>query len=306
MNMGHLKMLLFFFIFNTFLLLQNVNYRNNHYNISHIPYNTQRTTTKSRVLAEIERSNNPHYHNDPELKEIIDKLNEEAIKKYQQTYDPYEQLQDVVEKKGTKIRSTYGAEPMSTLEKELLEIYEEMFGDQNSIMLKSGINCNQNDKSCEFTNKENSSTNSFLSNTVHNKYLDNLRTGCIGSVNTCALSSIITGSYGVTAGVTAAKAAIASYYVSTSSAKLTEFLVGIKVFFDSLVTSALGSIGSTGPVANTALSGITSASTGAFFPYGMAIVSLIAVTIIVILLYILLRKRRKNTWKHDCKKHLCT
>ncbi|SOV20049.1 stevor PIR protein, putative [Plasmodium sp. gorilla clade G2] len=99
MKIFHLKMLLFSFIFNTFLLSQNVNYRNNHYKFIPIPNNIQRTATKSRVLAEMERPNNPHYHNDPELKEIIDKLNEEAIKKYQQTYDPYEQLQELVEKK---------------------------------------------------------------------------------------------------------------------------------------------------------------------------------------------------------------
>ncbi|SOV20376.1 stevor PIR protein, putative [Plasmodium sp. gorilla clade G2] len=299
-------MILFTFLFNTFLLSYNVYFQNNHYNISHIPYNTQRTTTKSRVLAEIERSKNPHYHNDPELKEIIDKLNEEAIKKYQQTHDPYEQLQDVVEKNGTKTMSGHIAEPMSTIEKELLEIYEEMFGEKYRTILNPGINCNENDKSCEFTNKENSSTNSFSSNKVHDNYLDNLKTCCVGAVNTCALSSIITGSCGVYFGAAAAKTVITTYYATPLATKLTEVLVGIKIFFEALISSATSSMGS---VTTAGLSGITNASSttwASFFPYGMAVVALFAVTIIVILLYIWLRKRRKNSWKHDCKKHLCT
>ncbi|SOV20427.1 stevor PIR protein, putative [Plasmodium sp. gorilla clade G2] len=252
-----LKMILFTFLFNTFLLLQNVYFQNNHYNISHIPYNTQRITTKSRVLAEVERSNNPHYHNDPELKEIIDKLNEEAIKKYQQTHDPYEQLQDVVEKNGTKTMSGHFAEPMSTLEKELLEIYEEMFGEKNRTILNPGINSNENDKSCEFTNKENSSTNSFSSKKLHDNYLDNLKTGCIGGAAVFGLSSIITGYSGVLAGSASAKTIITGYYSATLADQVIKAVAGIKVFFEALISNATISMG---PITNTALSGITSAA----------------------------------------------
>ncbi|ETW38549.1 hypothetical protein PFBG_00528 [Plasmodium falciparum 7G8] len=74
-------MLLFAFLFNAFLLSQRVKCINKIGNISLIKNNTQSISTKSRYLAEIERPNNPHYYNDPELKEIIDKLNKEAIKK---------------------------------------------------------------------------------------------------------------------------------------------------------------------------------------------------------------------------------
>ncbi|ETW28229.1 hypothetical protein PFFCH_04386 [Plasmodium falciparum FCH/4] len=122
------------------------NYINNHYNIILIQNNTQRTTIKSRLLAQTQ-NHNPHYHNDPELKEMIDKLNEEAIKKYQQTHEPYEQLKELVEKSETKLTGGNDAEPMSTLEKELLEIYEEMFGNKNDIMLKSCMYQNDDEKS---------------------------------------------------------------------------------------------------------------------------------------------------------------
>ncbi|KYN92971.1 stevor, partial [Plasmodium reichenowi] len=61
------------------------NCQNKHYNVSLIQNNTKRTKIKSRLLAQTQ-NHNPHYHNDPELKEIIDKLNDKAIKKYQQIH----------------------------------------------------------------------------------------------------------------------------------------------------------------------------------------------------------------------------
>ncbi|ETW58868.1 hypothetical protein PFMC_05246, partial [Plasmodium falciparum CAMP/Malaysia] len=101
MNMYYLNMLLFTFLINTLVLPHYEYYLNNHYNLNLIQNNTKITTIKSRILAKTQ-IHNPHYHNDPELKEIIDKMNEEAIKKYQKTHNPYKQLKDVVEKNGTK------------------------------------------------------------------------------------------------------------------------------------------------------------------------------------------------------------
>ncbi|ETW27239.1 hypothetical protein PFFCH_05344 [Plasmodium falciparum FCH/4] len=151
MNTYYVKMLIFIFLIKNFV--------NNHYNISLIQNNTHRTPLKSRLLAQT-KNHNPHYHNDPELKEIIDKMNGEAIKKYQQTHDPYEQLKELVEKNGTKLTSGHGAEPMSTLKNDLLETYEETFGHKNDITLKSGMNLNDDDKSdksssCECTDINN-------------------------------------------------------------------------------------------------------------------------------------------------------
>ncbi|CDO61660.1 stevor, partial [Plasmodium reichenowi] len=95
MKVYYLKMLLFTFLINTLVLAHYENFVNNYYNVSLIQNNVKSTRIKSRLLAQTQR-HNPHYHNDPELKEIIDKMNEEAIKKYQQTHDPYKQLKEVV------------------------------------------------------------------------------------------------------------------------------------------------------------------------------------------------------------------
>ncbi|ETW33061.1 hypothetical protein PFTANZ_06216 [Plasmodium falciparum Tanzania (2000708)] len=131
------------------------NYLNNYYNISVIQNNTKKTTIKSRLLAQTQ-NHNPHYHNDPELKEIIDKLNQEAIKKYQKTHEPYEQLQELAEKNRKKTIGGNDAQPLSTIEKELLETYKEMFGNESD-MLNSGMSPNIDVKSstCECTDINN-------------------------------------------------------------------------------------------------------------------------------------------------------
>lgn len=51
-------------------------------------------------------------------------------------------------------------------------------------------------------------------------------------------------------------------------------------------------------------SAAATASSTAFFYYGIAIVILIAVTFIIIYLFLWLRERRKNSLKHEYKKHL--
>ncbi|SOS81739.1 PIR protein, pseudogene, putative [Plasmodium sp.] len=305
-------MLLFVFSFILFLLSENVKCQNNNYNIRLTQNKTQRKTTKSRFLAEIESHNNPHYHNDPELKKIIDELNEEAIKKYKNSHDSYEQLHELLQKKGKPTTGARGEEHISKIEKELLKTYEEMLGDESYINLKYGMYTNndvksngKNDKPCAIENKKKSSNKLTSSNKVHDNYLDNLKSCCVGAVNTCALSSILTGYFGVLAG---AEAAVTSFPALSSS--ITSASIGIKFFFISVLEhaiktathSTLGSIIETFGV----VEGAASAGTLAFFSYGMAIVALIAVTVIVILLYVWLRKRRKNSWKYECKKHLCT
>ncbi|SOV10297.1 stevor PIR protein, putative [Plasmodium sp. gorilla clade G2] len=169
-----------------------------------------------------------------------------------------------------------------------------------------------NSKCCESTNKKKSSNKLPLSNKVHDNYLDNLKTGCVGGVGICGISSILAGNSGVAAGATASVAAAvetASTTIPTLATKLTSDIIGAKFFFISSLETAIKSVAPTlSSVANQSgiVSSAASAGTAAFFTYGMAIVALIAVTIIVILLYIWLRKRRKNSWKHEYKKHLCT
>ncbi|SOV83883.1 stevor PIR protein, putative [Plasmodium reichenowi] len=271
MNTYYLKILLFNFLINILVLPHNENCEISHYNIILITKNAQETIIKSRLLAQTQ-NHNPHYHNDPELKEMIDKLNEEAIKKYQQTHDPYKQLKEVVEKNGTKPVGVHVAEPMSTIEKDLFKTYEEMFGNKNHFMLKSSIYINQDDKYCECANKNKSYNLLTSSNKVHDIYLDNLKDGCVGGAGICTFSSAATGFSGVVAGAasieTVSKTPVV-FWLPTQSLKI------------SFLTSN-------------------------FLPYGIAIAVLIAVTIIVILLYVYLRNRRKHSWKHECKKHLCT
>ncbi|EWC87273.1 hypothetical protein PFNF54_04050 [Plasmodium falciparum NF54] len=302
-------MLLFPFLFNTFLLSQNVNCQNNLRNKSLINNYTQRKILKSRCLAEIERPFNLHYQNDPELKKIIDRLNEEAMKKYQQSNDTYKQLHELLEKKETKSRSRNSEQEMSKIEKELLKIYEKMSGDENHIMQKSDMYTNENhksndknDKSCECINK-NSTDKLSSTNKVHDNYLDNLKTGCIGSVGACALSSAATEFAGNVAAGTAVNSFIQSTIFDTVLTKLTQALVGVNLLSETAIGKATLSIGTFSSYDSVIAARFANS---AFFSYGISALFLILISVIFVLLYIWLRKRRKRSWTHEYKKHLCT
>nr|AAK11654.1 stevor isoform gam beta [Plasmodium falciparum] len=116
-------------------------------------------------------------------------MNEEAIKKYQQTHDPYEQLKDVVEKNGRKYTSGNGAEPMSTIEKDLLETYEEMFGDESNT-LKSGMSPNVDEKSsaCECADINNIKLGKTKG---RDKYLKHLKGRCTRGIYISSLTTVI-------------------------------------------------------------------------------------------------------------------
>ncbi|KNG74922.1 stevor [Plasmodium falciparum IGH-CR14] len=297
MNMYYLNMLLFTFLINTLVLPHYENYLNNHYNVGLIQNNTKRATINSRLLAQT-KNHNPHYHNDPELKEIIDKMNEEAIKKYQQTHDPYKQLKDVVEKNGTKYTGGKDAEPMSTLEKELLETYEEMFGNESD-MLKSGMSPNVDEKSstCECTDINGVK---LAKTKGRDKYLKHLKGRCTRGIYFCSVGSALLTLFGLHA---AKAVAVAKIF---TSAKTCVSSVSIFSLFDkSLMTSALESItGCTTGVADMAGSAVGYA-TAVFDPCGITALVLLILAVVLIILYIWLYRRRKNSWKHECKKHLC-
>ncbi|ETW30796.1 hypothetical protein PFFCH_01777 [Plasmodium falciparum FCH/4] len=282
---------------------QNENYLNNHYNISFIQNNKNRTTIKSRLLAQTQ-NHNPHYHKDPELKEIIDKLNKEAIKKYQQTHDPYEQLQELVEKNQTKVTGRHGAEPMSTTEKELLETYEEMFGDENYIMLKSAMYQNDDGKS---STRECTDINTKLARTKgRDKYLKHLKQRCTRCICVCSVGSTFLTLIGL---ALAKKAAFKVLNVTISGVNYKTYASYISIFnmFHTNTLSAAMPAGAT-----TVAKGLTDlvptaagAATSAFPPYGIAALVLLILAVLLIILYIWLYRRRKNSWKHECKKHLC-
>ncbi|EWC78508.1 hypothetical protein C923_00828 [Plasmodium falciparum UGT5.1] len=298
MNIYHLKMLLFAFLFSQF-----VNCRNNMGNINLINKYTQRTSTASRMLAEIHKPNNPHYHNDPELKKTIDKLNEEAIKKYQQSHDPYQQLQELVEKNVTKTTGKNNEQEMSKIEKELLETYEEMFGNENHIMLKSGMYTNDNDKSNEksSTCECNDINNTDLTKTKgKDKYLKHLNQRCTRGIYFCSVGSALLTMLGLAFG----KAAAVKYIFDGAETCVSSVSI-FSLFDKSLMTSALESItGCTTGVADMAGSAV-GYSTAIFHPCGIAALVLLIITVALIILYIWLYRRRKNSLKHECKKHLC-
>ncbi|CDO62000.1 stevor [Plasmodium reichenowi] len=302
MNTYYVKILLFTFLINTLILPYYEYCENSHYNVSLIEKNTQRTIIKSRLLAQTQ-NHNPHYHNDPELKEIIDKLNVEAIKKYQQTHEPYEQLRELVEKNERKLTGGNDAEPMSTIEKELLETYEETFGDKNNIMLKSGMYPNDDDVSdksstCECTD----TANKKLAKTKgKDKYLVNLKERCKGGIGFCTFGSVLL----TYIGLAFAKAAAATYFTHGYEACVSHMTI-FNMFFTDTLGAAIKA--GTGICANGAPDVIGSASTmamGTFNPYGIAALVLLILAVALIILYIWLYRRRKNSYKHECKKHLC-
>ncbi|ETW57995.1 hypothetical protein PFUGPA_00004 [Plasmodium falciparum Palo Alto/Uganda] len=288
MNMYYLNMLLFTFLINTLLLPHYEKCRNNHYNISLIQNKTKRATIKSRLLAQTQ-IHNPHYHNDPELKEIIDKMNEEAIKKYQETHDPYKQLKEVVEKNGTKYTGGNDAEPMSTLEKELLETYEEIFGNESD-MLKSGMSPNVDEKSstCECTDINNIKLGKTKG---RDKYLKHLKGRCTRGIYSCSLLSAFLTLIGVGLAKKAAVDALASY---ATSHKICVDSINI---FNMIVGNASCSSDLVGTAATPAMATL--------HPWGIAALVLLILAVVLIILYIWLYRRRKNSWKHECKKHLC-
>ncbi|KNG74212.1 stevor [Plasmodium falciparum IGH-CR14] len=301
--MYYLKMLLFTFLINTLVLQHYENYLNNHYNVSLIQNKTKRATIKSRLLAQT-KNHNPHYHNDPELKEIIDKMNEEAIKKYQQTHDPYKQLKDVVEKNGTKYTGGKDAEPMSTLEKELLETYEKVFGEENNIMLKSGMYPNGDSISDKSSSCECTDINGVkLAKTKgRDKYLKHLKGRCTRGIYFCSVGSALL----TTIGVYATKAAVFAKFAEVPKNCIYSISIFNMLAHDTM-TSAINSLNTAnGLTCSLDIAG-TAAPTamGIFYPCGIAALVLLILAVVLIILYIWLYRRRKNSWKHECKKHLC-
>ncbi|KOB88497.1 hypothetical protein PFDG_02506 [Plasmodium falciparum Dd2] len=299
--MYYLKMLFFTLLINTLVLPHYENCQNNHYNISLIQNNTKKTTINSRLLVQTQK-HNPHYHNDPELKNIIDNLNEEAIKKYQKTHDPYEQLKEVVEKNGTKHTGGNGAEPLSTLEKELLETYKEMFGNESD-MLNSGMSPNVDEKSstCECTDINGVK---LAKTKGRDKYLKHLKHRCNRGICFCSAGSVFLTLIGLVAARVAAVGIIAKYGETIRNCVSS---VAIFNLFDN--SAMLSALKATSTCSSAAVSDVVTpaagAAIGAFPPYGIAALVLLILAVLIIILYIWLYRRRKNSWKHECKKHLC-
>ncbi|CDO62054.1 stevor [Plasmodium reichenowi] len=298
MKIYYVKMLIFTFLISTLVLPHSENCQNKHYNVSLIQNNTKRTKIKSRLLAQTQ-NHNPHYHNDPELKEMIDKLNEEAIKKYQQTHDPYKQLKEVVEKNGTKLTGGNNTEPMPTAENDLLETYEEIFGEENH-MLKSGIYTDNDggsdgSLSCECTDIN---ITKLGKTKGRDRYLKHLKGRCTRGIYFCSLGSVILTYIGTVAAKTAAAATFGGAYKNCINS-----ISILHMLTHESMSSALKSLGIA--ACSSDLAGAYSTASAIFVPCGITALILLILAVLLIILYIWLYRRRKNSWKHECKKHLC-
>ncbi|CDO62037.1 stevor, partial [Plasmodium reichenowi] len=204
----------------------------------------------------------------------------------------------------------YGAEPMSTLEKELLETYEEVFGEENHIMLKSGRYPNDDDESDDSSSCECTDINGVeLAKTKgRDKYLKHLKHRCIGGICSCSVGSVFI----TLIGLLVAKAAAISAFkkVTATIASCSECASSITIsnmFNNASMLAALEKCGVSVTAAGVS-DGVGSAVgvvMGALYPWGIAALVLLILAVVLIILYIWLYKRRKNSWKHECKKHLC-
>ncbi|SOV83873.1 stevor PIR protein, putative [Plasmodium reichenowi] len=304
MNIYYVKMLLFIILMHILVFPHNENYISIHYNRSLILNNTQRTTIKSRLLAQTQK-HNPHYHNDPELKEIIDKMNEESIKKYQQTHEPYEQLKELVEKNGTKLTGGNGSEPMSKTEKDLFETYEEVFGEENHIMLKSGMYQNDDEKSDKSSLCECNRTNNMkVARTKgKDKYLKHLKHRCTRGICFCSVGSVFITLIGLLVAKGAAVTAVSTF---SGSAKACMSSVPLYHIFDPVsLTAALQATAACATGATDMAGTAVGAATPIFTGCGFAALVLLILAVVLIILYIWLYRRRKRSLQHECKKHLC-
>lgn len=237
-------------------------------------------------------------------------MNQGELNTYQQSNDTCNQLHELLEKNETKTKSRNSEQVLSKIEKKFLKTYEKFLTDKNRIMIISDIYTNEyyksndkNNKSCECANNKKSSNKLSLSNKVNDNYLDNLKTRCVGSVGACALSSAATEFAGNVAAASAVKSFIQNKIFDAVFTKLTEALAGVSLLSETTIGKATFSI-STFSAQESFFA--ASFANSAFFSYGITTLFLILIAVIFVLLYIWMRKRRKRSWKHEYKKHLCT
>ncbi|ETW36560.1 hypothetical protein PFTANZ_02725 [Plasmodium falciparum Tanzania (2000708)] len=187
---------------------------------------------------------------------------------------------------------------MSTLEKELLETYVETFGDE-SHMLKSGMYSNDKDGSDKSSTCECTDINStdLTKRKDKDMYLKNLKHRCIGGICSCSVGSFLLTMFGLAA----AKAAAVNY-VSSYGASYKTCASSITIY--NMLSSESMLAGGSACVSD--LTGTAASyATAIFDPCGITALVLLILAVVLIILYIWLYRRRKRSWKHECKKHLC-
>lgn len=182
----------------------------------------------------------------------------------------------------------------------------------------------------QYSNKKEMCNQLYMRNKVDDKYPYNLKKVYVGGAGVFVLSStgVIKCGIGAASSVAsnlAAKASAAELSAKSIMAatnetiitELTKAFAAVNKFSKPAIQTAITSVKLTA-VTNTISAEIAAGATdaavraasttawGSLAPYGMVIIALIAVTIIVIILYIWLCKRSKNSWKYEYRKHLCT
>ncbi|SOS76184.1 stevor [Plasmodium sp. gorilla clade G1] len=291
-------------------------------------------STRFRSLAELSyesRTNHKHEYN---LLDEDKTFNETKYKKNKYQKDEAKSKQKILheiekENNGTACskkykKETYGKEKeaksnRSSRSLKYLEMQRKLY---NNFYVKPELDFEEfSNKSCECSYKNKSYNILNSSNNEHNNYLDNLKKGCVGGVGVCTLCSAGVGNVplGVvfTAGTAAAKNVLTSALTPEAVSKLTGALVGVNLFSKPSIESSLTYGGLTllngkmativaSQAAAAATNAATRAASTAFGAYIVPFIVPIIIAVVIIILYICLFQRRKNSLKHEWKKHLCT
>ncbi|EUT66615.1 hypothetical protein PFAG_06129 [Plasmodium falciparum Santa Lucia] len=319
---NNFKLIIFSIILGTLTLIYNNGYDGLYKNINY--KNVVLVPTNFRSLAELlHELRTNHIHENNELREYQKTNKSNYLKSKYPNYDakPKRNITKVIEKENVgkqklkkyrkgiydnekETKSNISSRSIKHLEMERKlyisfyvkpEIYFEKFSDKS------------NDKSCECAYKKKLYDKLSSLNKAHDNYLDNLKSGCAGGVGVCVLSSTFTKIAGATA---AAKSLFTGITSSEGVSKFIEAFICANLFSKPATQAAISSVTET--VKNITLPSSFTAETaagtvsGVFLPYGIAIYVIISIIVLLIILYIWLRKRRKNSWKHEYKKHLCT
>ncbi|ETW27856.1 hypothetical protein PFFCH_04731 [Plasmodium falciparum FCH/4] len=191
---------------------------------------------------------------------------------------------------------------MSTIEKDLLETYKEVFGDESD-MLESGMYPNVDEKSsiCECADINNIKLGKTKG---RDKYLKHLKGRCTRGIYISSLTTVILTTIALYAARAAAIATFATFGETYSACA--SYVTIFNMLKKASIISTLKGVGACTTIAGPDIATpATTAALGAIYPCGIAALVLLILTVLLIILYIWLYRRRKRSWKHECKKHLC-
>ncbi|CDO62670.1 stevor, partial [Plasmodium reichenowi] len=138
------------------------------------------------------------------------------------------------------------------------------------------------------------------------KYLKHLKHRCIGGICVCSVGSAILTMIGLAAAKAAAASVLNIIHRGVAYSTYASYITIKNMFHAPSMITAIEA-GAKTTISNLVeiMPGAATSASSAFTPYGIAALVLIILVVVLIILYIWLYKRRKNSWKHECKKHLC-